>query len=400
MFNITQSLAAVKKNLKLSKIRCAFDIGSFCTRVMVNDQLALNQPSCFLFNYSDQRVLSWGDEAIPMFGREPSGTEVVFPIMQGVVYDQDQFELFLKAIVDTLKQELDWAWLSRAEAAYALPANATELDKDIIKQSLTQTGFNKISLINRASAVMASLHQARSSAAPDASIESQIVVIDLGDETTEVVIGSGGRVNFAQTIPSGGKKITAAISNKLKQEHNLVISEQQALKIKHNFYQSLSGHELTLVQQKAVPNNQTQAAAPFSQENDGAHANSDANRKADHDAAADIMQKNQSHKLNIRGINAADYMIETKTIEVDELKAVIEQELEQLMRHIKQVLSLAKSEQLVAALGNGIILTGGGSKLWDIDDYFSMQLQANTVKSKQPFLDVVQGVSLKTAADK
>jgi len=59
---------------------------------------------------------------------------------------------------------------------------------------------------------------------------------------------------------------------------------------------------------------------------------------------------------------------------------VIEQELEKLSYQIKQILNQVKLEQLISALNNGVILTGGASQLFGVDDYFAMQLQTNVVK--------------------
>ena len=73
-------------------------------------------------------------------------------------------------------------------------------------------------------------------------------------------------------------------------------------------------------------------------------------------------------------------MIETKTIRAEELIAVIEQELERLVYQVKQIFSQVKSEQLISALNNGVVLTGGASQLFGVDDYFAMRLQANVVK--------------------
>lgn len=389
MKNLTQAVSAFKKNLRFSKIKLYLDVGSFTTRVVMNDQLVFSQPTCFLLRQEGGEVLTSGDSAMMVCGKEPIGTEVVFPIKQGVVYDQKQFNLFLSAVIKQLKKEISWPWLARAEVVYAIPASATELDQKIIKQSLTEAGFNKISLVRKASLLLAQIggkgaqrgggtgrdqgnqrggqlgaqrrglangqgtrfltkkggfFQIKPDQADSVSEsvgKNQIMVIDMGDETTEVMIGSGEMISFNQTIPLGGKKITNAICQSLKQEHDLLISFQQALKIKHNLqYQ-------------------------FAEETSSTESK---------------FQTDQKNQINIRGISTSSHTIKTKTIRSEELIMVIEQELEKLSYQIKQILNQVKSEQLISALNNGVILTGGASQLFGVDDYFAMQLQTNVVK--------------------
>lgn len=349
------SISSLKNNLKFGKIKLMFDVGSFSTRVKLDNQLIYNQPSCFLLRHNNNEVLTIGEPAMLVCGKEPAGAEVIYPVKQGVVYDKNHFNLMISAILKQLKKEISWSWLARAEAVYLIPQSATELDQKIIKQSLLEAGFSKVSLLAKGEALMQEVSQVAREDGRQASkdnqqpysedsaaySDSQIIVIDAGDETTEVVVGAGSTVSFARTLPLGGKKITQSICNKIKQEHDLLISFQQAIKIKHNLQHVLI--------------------------DDPGHSG----KKS---------RQTKSNQVNVRGVSIGDQTIETQTIHSEEMMEVIELELEQLTRKIRQVLMQVKSEQLISALSNGIILTGGGSKLYGIDDYLAMQLQVNVTK--------------------
>lgn len=345
-------LTKTKKNLNFNKIKMCFDVGSFYTRVMADGRLVFNQPTCLLVSSNQQEVLSFGDQALSVFGKEPAQTKVVFPIKQGVVYDQTQFDLYLAAIIQQLKKQMNWPWLARTEAAYSILQSATELDKKIITQSLTNIGFSKVTLIPKVEALIAGLTQLKTQPLP----ESQIIALDIGDQTTELVVGVEGFSNYARTINQGSKKITLAIQNCLKLEHDLLISYQQATKIKHNLQYDFAG---------------------------GLSAEDDK-----------VYQVAANSRINIRGISTQDNLVSTKTIKSEDLIKSIEKELEKFIHHLKRALSLVKSEQLIAGLNNGMVLTGGGCQLFGLDDYLARQLQTNVWQSAQPYLDLVTGMEL------
>ncbi len=352
MFRTQNFLTKTKKNLNFNKVRVCFDVGSFYTRITVNNRLIFNQPTCLLISQDQQAVLSFGDQALAVFGKEPNQTQVIFPIKQGVVYDQEQFDLYLTAVIKQLKKQVDWSWLARTEAIYSVPQSATELDKKIITQSLTNIGFSKITLIPKVEALISGLTQLKTQPLP----ESQIIALDIGDQTTELVVGVEGFSNYSRTINQGSKKITLAIQSCLKLQHDLLISYQQATKIKHNLQYDFAG---------------------------GLSAEDDK-----------VYQVAANSRINIRGISTQDNMVSTKTIKSQDLIKSIEKELEKFVHHLKRALSLVKSEQLIAGLNNGMVLTGGGCQLFGLDDYLAQQLQTNVQRSAQPYLDLVTGMGL------
>ncbi len=350
MSAVSNISAKLKTNFK--RLNLAMDIGSYYTRIRADRQLIFNEPTCFLFDQQRQAVLSVGRAAEQVAGKEPTQTKVVFPIRQGVIYDQQQFHRFLQAVLQEIQSQLGWSWLSRGEVKCALPANATQFDQKVMTDSLSDIfNFLKIDLIPKSRALLNRLGR---DSEPN-SAGQQIVILDIGHQLTELAIGTKGFVSFSQTLNCGGSHITIAIQQCLKQQHDLLISKQQAAKIKHNlqynFALNLAGSEIS-------------------------------------------SQKTAEHKINIRGISLADHMVMTQTIQAQDLIAAIETELTKMSHKIKRAFSDLKSEQLISGLNNGIILTGGSSQLFGLDDYLTQELQANVMVSDQVFNDVVLGLVL------
>jgi len=356
MPNIKLTRKGLKTNFKktqlFQKTKLVFDLGSHFTRVIINDHLVFNQPSCYLTDQTQESVLAIGDKAWAIFGQEPANTSTVFPMHKGVVYDQKQFRQLVQALWQQFKQDLNLAWFSRLEVMYSLPESATQLDKKIIKQCLAEVGFSSVQFVPKAQALLAQLGQTQ----PNSVASGQILILDIGDQLTELVVGSRGFTNFARTIDIGSQQISLAIQKCLQQKHNLLVSYQQASKMKHHLQYDFSGESARTTAQN--------------------------------------YQLTAESKINIRGIDTQDHLVMTKTIQAADLMQSIVHELKKLSHAIKRTLSLIQSEQLISGLNNGIILTGGGSQLLGLDDFLAQELQANVMSSTEPLTDLVSGTLL------
>ncbi len=358
--------------LRVGRIRFSLDIGSFYTRMIVNDTLIFDQPTCFLKTTNKETVLVIGDQALALWGKEPPQTQLIFPVQQGVVFDQDFFKLFLEAVLNQIKQGIDWPLLSQVSVRAALPSNATNLDEKVIKTCLADVGFSKVEFISWLTAITTSLKIRHTSSAAGNSPRSAVsrtkpkekagkletlprpsrkntdfnpdlLILDIGDQTTEFGIISRGRATTAQTLDFGGRQLTKAIQDFFKQQHDLLISIHHAVKLKHRLPNVLS--------------DQTEA------------------------------------KISIRGVSLTDDLVKTKTIEIQELGQVLKNELGLLDNQLKRAFSRVKSGRLLPAMDSGLYLTGGGSLLTGLDEYLTERFQTPVEVSAQPFTDVVKGVN-------
>lgn len=342
----------LSKLISLKQIKLALDIGSFYTRIMANQDLVFNQPSCFLKDKNTGSILAIGDRAYDIWGKEPVQTETVFPLKAGVVYDKQLFVQFLEAVLKDVRQQVGWPLLTKIKTKAALPANAASLDIKIFKQCLSEAGLTGASVINRSKALGANIAAEKEGLSQDKGVNphqpilnsaSNLLLLDIGDQTTEIGLLSAGEPVVSKTLNFGSRQLTNAIQYALRQQHELNISFHHASRLKHQ-----------------LPN---------------------------------LLTKPVDAQANLRGVDVIDNLVVTRTIDINDFKPAIEKELEQLLHQIKRVLSFIKSDHLITALENGIYLTGGGGLLTGLDEYLTVKLKVNVVNSEQPFIDVVKGVS-------
>jgi rod shape-determining protein MreB len=356
---------------KLGQVRLSLDIGSFYTRIVANDTLVFDQPTCFLKTTNGEAVLSIGDHALALWGKEPPQTQLVFPVQQGVVFNQEWFKLFLEAVLNQVKQEVNWSLFSQVSVRVAVPSNATNLDKKIIKNCLEEVGFSQVELISWLTAIVASLKiRYNSNAAQptrsnlsrtkiqdkgdqrqtftrsvlqNTEFKPDLLILDIGDQTTEFGIVSQGQATTACTLNFGGRQLTQAIQDFFQQEHNLLISIHHAAKLKHN-----------------LPN---------------------------------ILTAQTNAKMSIRGVSLLDNLVKTKTIEVRGLERVLKNKLSLFDKQLKRAFSQVQSEHLLSAMDSGLYLSGGSCLLAGLDEYLIEHFETSVEVSAQPFIDVVKGIN-------
>ncbi len=337
----------LSKLLQISQVKIAMDFGSFYARIILNQNLVYNQPTCFLQDIKTDSVLALGDQAFEIWGKESDQAQIIFPIKKGVIYNKVLFVDFLEAVLKNLRQEVGWSIFSKMKIKAALPASATNLDQKIFRQALSEVGLSGVDLIKRADAVKANLRSANwsqdSAGERVSKSSSDILLLDIGSQTTELGLAAAGQPTIARTLNFGGRFLTKGIQDYLRQQQDLAVSFHHASRLKQQ-----------------LPN---------------------------------LFRDQLELKTSIRGIDVVNSLAVTRTIDVAELRPVIIKKLEVLMHQLKRNLSLMTSTRLVSALENGLYLTGGGSLLAGLDDYLSQKMQVTVIRSDQPFLDVVQGTA-------
>ncbi len=368
----------------ISRHQVALDLGSYYLRVVVDDQLIINQPNCFLFDPASQTVVATGNKAFHLFGKEPGHTQVIFPFKEGVVTDLKPTRLYLEAILAQVKDKTKLSLLTALMTACAVSSLATALDKKVLKKVLQQAGWGQVELVTASRALWQALsyqlkhdhqalttknskqhtqltHDKRSQVGVEHAVKARfdfkvdgvdkdevardLVVIDLGHYLTEVGIMSQERANYSHTLNFGGHNLTEAIRQVLKQKFQIQVSYQQAEELKR--------------QLPDLINDQTQTA-----------------------------------KTNIRGVDTSQHLITTKTISTQELAVGVRAHIDKLFHYLQRTFSQVEPERLLAAFDNGVYVTGGASRLAGIDNFLSRQLEVNIITADNPYLDMVKGLAL------
>ena len=203
----------------------AIDLGTANTLVYVKSKgIVLNEPSVVAIASQKGRkqVLAVGEEAKLMVGRTPGNIEAIRPLRDGVIADFEVAEEMIKHFIRKVHQRRSFA---SPRVIICVPSGSTAVERRAIQESAESAGARRVFLIEEpmAAAIGAGLPVTE----PTGSM-----VVDIGGGTTEVAVLSLGGIVYARSIRVGGNKMDEAVIQYIRRHHNLLIGEATAENIK------------------------------------------------------------------------------------------------------------------------------------------------------------------------
>ena len=203
----------------------AIDLGTANTLVYVKGRnIVLNEPSVVaIAKVKDKKhVLAVGEEAKQMLGRTPGNIEAIRPLRDGVIADFEIAEDMIKYFIRKVHNRRSFA---SPLVVICVPSGSTAVERRAIQESAEAAGARKVFLIEEpmAAAIGAGLPVTE----PTGSM-----VVDIGGGTTEVAVLSLGGIVYAQSVRVGGDKMDQAIIAYIRRTHNLLVGESSAERIK------------------------------------------------------------------------------------------------------------------------------------------------------------------------
>ena len=203
----------------------AIDLGTANTLVYVKGRgIVLNEPSvvAIVKQRGKKEVLAVGDEAKVMLGRTPGNIEAIRPLRDGVIADFEVAEEMIKHFISKVHNRRSFA---SPQVIIAVPSGSTAVERRAIQESAESAGARRVFLIEEpmAAAIGAGLPVTE----PTGSM-----VVDIGGGTTEVAVLSLGGVVYARSVRVGGDKLDEAIIGYIRRNHNLLVGESSAERIK------------------------------------------------------------------------------------------------------------------------------------------------------------------------
>ncbi len=203
----------------------AIDLGTANTLVYVKAKgIILNEPSVVAIatHKGRKQVLAVGDEAKQMVGRTPGNIEAIRPLRDGVIADFEVAEEMIKHFIRKVHHRRSFA---SPRVIICVPSGSTAVERRAIQESAESAGARRVFLIEEpmAAAIGAGLPVTE----PTGSM-----VVDIGGGTTEVAVLSLGGIVYARSIRVGGNKMDEAVIQYIRRHHNLLIGEATAENIK------------------------------------------------------------------------------------------------------------------------------------------------------------------------
>lgn len=205
-------------------IDIGIDLGTCNTVIYIKDKgIVVNQPSVVAYEVRGKKVIAVGNKAKKMLGKTPEEIEVVKPIQHGVISDYTLTERMLKAYVkNAIEQRKIWG---RPNICVCVPSGVTEVEKRAVEDAVYRTGAKRVYILEEpfAAAIGA-----------DINIDTAYghMIVDIGGGTTDIAVVSKGGINESRSIKIAGDDFDDAIIRYMRRRHNVLLGEISAEQLK------------------------------------------------------------------------------------------------------------------------------------------------------------------------
>jgi len=318
----------------------AIDLGTANTLMYIRGKgIVLNEPSVVavhLNSKGETEILALGSEAKRMLGRTPGNIAAIRPMRDGVIADFSLTEAMLRHFIKSVQ---DRCALIRPRIIVSIPFGITQVEKRVVRETVKSAGAREVYLIEEpmAAAIGAGL--------PITEPISSMVV-DIGGGTTECAVISLNGIVYSQSIRVAGDKIDEEIIQYMKRKYNLLIGEGSVESIKMelgNAYPDADG---------------------------------------------------ETRRMESRGRDMISGIPKVVEINSDEIRETIMGPLATIVAAIKDTLRNTPAELAGDITSRGIILTGGGALIRNIDVLIRMETGLPVTIAEDPLSTVARGAGV------
>lgn len=311
------------------------DLGTANVLINVSGKgIVLNEPSVVAVDTDTDKVVAVGTEAYKMVGRTPGNIRVIRPLKNGVIADFDITEAMLSYFIEKLNVK---GFMSKPNILICAPTGVTSIEQKAIIQAAEKSGGGRVYLDfePKVAAVGAGL---------DIFKPQGNMVIDIGGGTTDIAVLSMGEIVTSKSLQWAGDKMDQAVVNYIKNSKNLLVGQHTAEQIK------------------------IQIGTAFEAEDD--------------------------KTITVRGRDVVDGLPKQTTVTAPEIQKALEDGLMSIVAATKEVLEQTPPELSADIIDRGIMLTGGGALLANLDKLITYYLQVPVLKADDPLEAVALGTGI------
>jgi len=315
----------------------AIDLGTANTLIYVRDRgIVLDEPSVVSIRTDTvggkRTVQAVGAEAKQMLGRTPGNLQAIRPMKDGVIADftvtEQMLKYFIKKVHDTRM------FRPSPRIIICVPCGSTQVERRAIRESAIGAGARQVYLIEEpmAAAIGAGLPVAEATGS---------MVVDIGGGTTEVGVISLGGVVYANSVRVGGDRMDEAIINYIRRNYGMLIGEATAENIKKKMGSAFPGAEVL--------------------------------------------------EMEVKGRSLAEGVPRSFNVSSNEVLEALTEPLNAIVSAVKQALEQTPPELGADIAEKGMVLTGGGALLRDLDRLLMEETGLPVIVADDPLSCVVRG---------
>jgi rod shape-determining protein MreB len=315
--------------------KIGIDLGTSTVLVYVKGEgIVVNEPSLVALNRDGTKILAVGRQAAEMVGRTPDTITIVRPMREGVIADFVVTEGMLHYFIAKVQGRQR---IFKPEVMICVPSGVTSVERRAVTEAAISAGAKQAWLIDEplAAAIGADL---------PISQPSGHAICDIGGGTTEIAVISLSGMVVAHSIRVGGNRIDDAIAAHVKRRHNLLIGERTAEEIKIGIGSALAPKELLT--------------------------------------------------MEVRGRDLVSGLPKNVELNSREIAEAIQDPLAQIVGAVRGVLEQTPPELAADIYDKGIVLSGGGALLRNIDRYLVMHTGVPAIVADDPQTCVARGTGL------
>ena len=315
--------------------KIGIDLGTCNSLVFVPGKgIVLQEPSVVAVSLDENKILAVGEKAKEMTGRTPDTIRVYRPLKDGVIAD---FRVTQAMISYFIKKVIPFYQFFKPELMISIPAGVTSTEKRAVIEAGVKAGAKEVFVAKEP--ILAAI----GAGIPINSCSGNLIV-DIGGGTSEVAVISLGGIVTSSSVRIAGDAIDGAISNFIKEKNNLAIGEQTAEEIKIKIGTALP--------------------------------------------------ERGERILEIRGRDLISGLPRTIKVSSNEVCQVISEPLQEIIQVIKQVLRTTPPELSADIMDKGMILTGGGALLKNIDRLIAKSTGVPCFVAEEPLFCVAKGTGV------
>jgi rod shape-determining protein MreB len=315
--------------------KIGIDLGTCNSLVFVPKKgVVLQEPSVVAVSLAENKILAVGSEAKEMIGRTPDTIRVYRPLKDGVIADYRVTQAMLRYFIEKILGK--WRFL-KPELMISVPAGITSTEKRAVIEAALAAGAKAAYVAKEP--ILAAI----GAGIPINSCSGHLIV-DIGGGTSEVAVICLGGIVTCHSVRTAGDKMDIAISNYIRKKHNLAIGEQTAEEIKIRIGTAFA--------------------------------------------------KKENKFLEIKGRDLILGLPRTIKISSNEVAEALSDVLTEIVQAIKIVLRETPPELSADIMDKGMVLSGGGALLQNIDEYISKSTGVPCILAEEPLLCVAKGTGL------
>lgn len=310
----------------------AIDLGTANTCVFARGRgIVVSEPSIVAFNKVNGRIEAVGTEAKEMLGRTPGNITAIKPMRDGVIADFDAAERMLTHFIRKAHKRSGWL---RPRVVIGVPSEITQEERRAVKDSAMRAKASEVHLIDEAMAAAIGAGMPITDAAGN-------MVLDIGGGTTDIAVISLAGVVYGRSVRIAGNELDDAIIQHVRKAHNLLIGERTAEQIKIEL------------------------------------------------GSAAALE--QSLSMEVKGRHLSEGVPKTIKINDEEIRRALSEPVRAIVQAVQDALERIPPELSADIYNRGIIMTGGGALLKNLDKRRREETGLPVQIAEDPLSSVVLG---------